>query len=164
MLSVCSAFLILSASTALVKSNRPVHLLGIGGIRDIFHGVRCGIDTFDCVHPTRLGRHGGALVMAHYWDESSRKGAVQHTRRHCDHRLMPGLTRVATATDSERRVKEHIVLGKSWFKDDSRPIDETCSCYTCKNFSRGYLHHLHKAKESLGGTLLSLHNVHFMNR
>lgn len=41
---------------------RPVHLLGIGGLRDIFKGVREGIDTFDCVHPTRLARHGGALV------------------------------------------------------------------------------------------------------
>lgn len=41
---------------------RPVHLLGIGGISDILHGVTQGIDTFDCVHPTRLARHGGALV------------------------------------------------------------------------------------------------------
>lgn len=59
----------------LIKSDtRPVHLLGIGGIRDIFHGVRCGIDTFDCVHPTRLGRHGGAYVMSHYWEEPNRRG------------------------------------------------------------------------------------------
>ena len=41
---------------------RPVHLLGIGGVRDIFSGVRQGIDTFDCVHPTRIARHGWALV------------------------------------------------------------------------------------------------------
>ncbi len=43
---------------------RPVHLLGIGGIRDIFEGVKNGVDTFDCVHPTRLARHGGALIRA----------------------------------------------------------------------------------------------------
>jgi len=42
--------------------HRPTHLLGIGGISDIFSGVSVGIDTFDCVHPTRLARHGGALV------------------------------------------------------------------------------------------------------
>jgi len=41
---------------------RPTHLLGIGGIADIWNGVACGIDTFDCVHPTRLARHGGALI------------------------------------------------------------------------------------------------------
>ena len=51
-----------------MRDDRPVHLLGIGGIRDIFHGVRCGIDTFDCVHPTRLGRHGGALVGRRWWE------------------------------------------------------------------------------------------------
>lgn len=42
--------------------NRPVHLLGIGGVRDIWEGVALGIDTFDCVTPTRIARHGWALV------------------------------------------------------------------------------------------------------
>ncbi|MAS86392.1 MAG: tRNA guanosine(34) transglycosylase Tgt [Micavibrio sp.] len=45
-----------------VPEERPVHLLGIGMIRDIFAGVRYGIDTFDCVIPTRIARHGWALV------------------------------------------------------------------------------------------------------
>lgn len=43
--------------------NRPVHLLGIGGVEDIYRGVAQGVDTFDCVYPTRVARHGGALVM-----------------------------------------------------------------------------------------------------
>ncbi|PWU07083.1 MAG: tRNA guanosine(34) transglycosylase Tgt [Verrucomicrobia bacterium] len=43
---------------------RPTHLLGIGGLADIWNGVSFGIDTFDCVHPTRLARHGGALVKS----------------------------------------------------------------------------------------------------
>lgn len=46
--------------------SRPIHLLGIGGITDIFNGVSLGIDTFDCVHPTRIARHGGALVDPKY--------------------------------------------------------------------------------------------------
>ena len=41
---------------------RPVHLLGIGGVEDIYRGVAQGVDTFDCVYPTRVARHGGALV------------------------------------------------------------------------------------------------------
>jgi queuine tRNA-ribosyltransferase len=41
---------------------RPRHLLGIGEIDDLIAGVRSGIDTFDCAMPTRLGRHGVALV------------------------------------------------------------------------------------------------------
>jgi queuine tRNA-ribosyltransferase len=44
-----------------VHEVRPVHLLGIGGIGDVFAGVRLGIDTFDCVSPTRIARHGWAL-------------------------------------------------------------------------------------------------------
>ncbi|MCA8909967.1 MAG: tRNA guanosine(34) transglycosylase Tgt [Rhodospirillaceae bacterium] len=45
-----------------VHPDRPVHLLGIGGIGDILAGVAMGIDTFDCVHPTRVARHGWALM------------------------------------------------------------------------------------------------------
>ncbi|MHA1539758.1 MAG: tRNA guanosine(34) transglycosylase Tgt [Alphaproteobacteria bacterium] len=44
---------------------RPVHLLGIGGVRDIWENVQQGIDTFDCVSPTRIARHGAALVKKH---------------------------------------------------------------------------------------------------
>lgn len=44
---------IVELTAALLNRARPIHLLGVGGIRDIFHGVQCGIDTFDCVHPTR---------------------------------------------------------------------------------------------------------------
>jgi queuine tRNA-ribosyltransferase len=44
-----------------IDRSLPIHLLGIGGITDIWHGVKNGIDIFDCVYPTRLARHGGAL-------------------------------------------------------------------------------------------------------
>ncbi len=45
-----------------LREDRPVHLLGIGRIKDVFDFVRLGIDTFDCVSPTRIARHGWALV------------------------------------------------------------------------------------------------------
>jgi queuine tRNA-ribosyltransferase len=45
-----------------VAPDRPRHLLGIGEVDDLIAGVRQGIDTFDCAMPTRLGRHGVALV------------------------------------------------------------------------------------------------------
>lgn len=45
-----------------LPDNRPVHFLGIGRIKDVFKSVRHGIDTFDCVMPTRIARHGMALL------------------------------------------------------------------------------------------------------
>eukprot|EP01035_Chromulina_nebulosa_P025404 gene25404-33156_t len=51
-------------------------------------------------------------------------------------------------------VREHVDLSKARMRLDPRPIDPTCSCYTCKNFSRAYIHHLFRAKEMLGGTLV----------
>lgn len=48
------------------------------------------------------------------------------------------------------------------FKRDFSPIDENCGCYTCKNYSRAYLNHLFRAKEILGPTLATIHNLHFI--
>lgn len=49
-------------------------------------------------------------------------------------------------------------------KTDHGPIDETCDCYTCQNFSRAYLHHLDKCKEIQGCTLNTIHNLHFYQK
>ena len=49
-------------------------------------------------------------------------------------------------------------------KTDTRPLDETCDCYTCRNFSRAYLHHLDKCKEILGSQLNTIHNLRFYQR
>jgi queuine tRNA-ribosyltransferase len=46
-------------------------------------------------------------------------------------------------------------------KADPRPLDADCSCYTCCNFSRAYLHHLHRAGEILGSMLDTVHNLHY---
>lgn len=48
------------------------------------------------------------------------------------------------------------------YRRDFSPIVEDCSCYTCKNYSRAYLNHLFRAKEILGPTLATIHNLHFI--
>ncbi len=48
------------------------------------------------------------------------------------------------------------------FKEDLGSLDEGCECYACKNYSRAYVAHLHKAKEILGYTLTSIHNIYFI--
>ena len=109
-----------------IHPERPVHLLGIGSFIDIFTHVRHGMDTFDCVSPTRLARHGWALV----------KGAP----------------------------RERLNLRNAPFLRDAAPIDETCTCYTCRHHSRSYIHHLFRTQELLGMQLVSIHNVATMNR
>ncbi|WP_293777141.1 tRNA guanosine(34) transglycosylase Tgt [uncultured Oxalicibacterium sp.] len=47
------------------------------------------------------------------------------------------------------------------YKDDQKPLDESCNCYTCRNFSRAYLHHLHRTGEILGARLNTIHNLHY---
>ncbi|VWX34172.1 tRNA-guanine transglycosylase [Limnobacter sp. 130] len=47
------------------------------------------------------------------------------------------------------------------FRNDDNPLDSTCTCYTCKNFSRAYLHHLDRSKEILGAQLNTMHNLHY---
>ncbi len=118
-----------------LSRERPIHLLGIGGIKDIFNGVHHGIDTFDCVHPTRLARHGGALVRP----ENS-------------------------AVNASGKYREHISLKNSQYREDYTSLEADCPCHTCRTYTKAYLHHLIKAGEMLVFTLITIHNVNFMNR
>ena len=47
------------------------------------------------------------------------------------------------------------------YRDDTAPLDADCACYTCRHYTRAYLHHLDKAKEMLGAHLNTLHNLHY---
>jgi len=54
-----------------------------------------------------------------------------------------------------------IRLRNARYRDDIRPLDEECACYTCRHFSRAYLHHLQRVNEILGAHLNTVHNLHF---
>ena len=54
-----------------------------------------------------------------------------------------------------------IKLKNAQYRDDQRPLDASCNCYTCQNFSRAYLHHLNKTGEILGAILNTIHNLHY---
>ncbi len=110
-----------------LPEGKPRHLLGIGKPEDLILGIENGIDTFDCVAPTRIARNGSA-----YLGSGMFKG------------------------------KSTINLLNAEFKDDMKPIDPECGCYTCKNYTRAYVAHLFRAKEMLGATLLSIHNLYFL--
>jgi len=47
------------------------------------------------------------------------------------------------------------------YKNDTQPLDADCTCYTCQNFTRAYLHHLHRIGEILGSRLNTIHNLHY---
>ncbi len=49
-------------------------------------------------------------------------------------------------------------------KDEDQPLDESCDCHACRNFSRAYLHHLHRVGEILGARLNTIHNLHYYLR
>ena len=55
-------------------------------------------------------------------------------------------------------------LRNAQYRDDVRPPDETCACYTCRNFSRAYLHHLQKTNEILGARLNTWHNLYYFEQ
>ena len=58
----------------------------------------------------------------------------------------------------------YLTIRNAPFKEDFNPIEEDCDCYACRNFSRAYIRHLINANEILGGRLLSIHNIRFLQR
>lgn len=125
--------------TPLLPEAKPRHLLGVGEIDDVFTLIEHGIDTFDCVQPTRLARMGYAYVAS---QRSKVKG------------------------QNLKKVHDDFVIdiSKSDYARAQEPLDRACTCYSCVNFSRAYIHHLFKVRELLGYRLLSLHNIFFMNQ
>jgi queuine tRNA-ribosyltransferase len=116
----------------------PRHLLGIGEVDDLIEGVQMGVDTFDCAMPTRLGRHGSALVADA--DNGAPNGG-----------------------DSGQRWR--IDLAKGRWREDERPLEPGCPCPACcTGLTRAYLSYLVRAKELTGARLLTAHNLAFLAR
>ena len=114
---------ILKYTTPLMPKDKPRYLMGVGSADCLLEGVQRGIDMFDCVLQTRVGRNGTAFHPT-----------------------------------------GKIVVRNARYARDFSPIDDTCDCYACRNFSRAYIRHLIKAGEILGATLLSIHNTRFTIR
>ncbi len=108
----------LDITCPVLPGEKPRYLMGVGTPDDILKSVARGIDMFDCVMPTRSGRHGLAFT---------RRGRVN--------------------------------LKNARHAEDLRPLDEASSCPASRDYSRAYLHHLVRSDESLGGMLLSWHNL-----
>ena len=54
-----------------------------------------------------------------------------------------------------------VKIKNAQYRMDLRPLDEQCACYTCRNFTRAYLHHLHRLNEILGARLNTIHNLYY---
>jgi queuine tRNA-ribosyltransferase len=71
-------------------------------------------------------------------------------------------TRLARTGTVYGKNGEKMNLRNAKYKEDFNPIDKTCDCSVCKNYSRAYLSHLFRGGEMLGATLASIHNLHFL--
>ena len=146
-----------------LPADKPVHLLGIGGFDDILDLVKYGIDTFDCVEPTRMARMGviynlqGVLQYLRKRDFLSQVNSPQENLSSSDIHL-----RKKSVSLDILQIETDIT--KSIYQSDLSRIDEGCDCYACVNFSKAYLHHLFKQKELLGYTLATMHNLRVMEK
>lgn len=122
-----------------LPQSKPRYTMGVGmNPQDLLDVTKYGIDMFDCVAPTRNARHG-----ALYTGKIEKDGNwLKFTSNYPNQRLQ---------------------IKKSEFTSDETPVMEDCDCYTCKNFSRAYLHYLVKVKASQFTALASIHNVHVLN-
>lgn len=116
------------------------YTMGVGlNPQDLIDVVGRGVDVFDCVAPTRNARHGtlyyGRIVEKDGW--------------------------LAFENDGQ---KCNLLIKKSIYAKDDRPIMEDCDCYTCKNHSRAYLHYLFKEGLMAYFHLSSIHNIHLMQK
>ncbi len=113
--------------------------LGIGTPEDIVRCHALGWDMFDCVIPTREGRHGRLFL----WKNELTTD---------DSRLTTG------------DFYETMNINNGRFAEDFSPVDPTCDCELCVRHTKAYLHHLFRVSDPLGGRLASVHNLRFYAR
>lgn len=121
---------IVEKTASFIPESAPRFALGIGTPADIVYCHSVGWDMFDCVIPTREGRHGRLFV----WNDGISKEGDFYTT---------------------------INIANAQFREDFGPIDLECDCYTCKNYTRAYIHHLFRVGEPLGAQMAALHNLRF---
>ncbi len=114
-----------------MPSDKPRYLMGVGYPENILHAVKQGVDMFDCVIPSREGRHGRLF----YW-----KGVKNLNKK---------------------EFYKTINIKGSKFSEDFSPINKDSKLPELRNLSKGYLHYLIKIKEPLGQRLATLNNLEF---
>jgi queuine tRNA-ribosyltransferase len=122
----------------LLPDNKIRYTMGVGlNPQDLIDMAAKGIDLFDCVAPTRNARHG-----ALYHGQVIKKGDYLHF-----------------LSDQNNA---RLLIKKAIYAKDENPILAGCLCYTCRCFTRAYLHFLFKQGSSLYSQLACIHNIHVM--
>ena len=148
---------ILDETVPCLPKDKPTYLMGVGTPANILEGVERGVDFFDCVYPSRNGRHGHVYT---------RHGKLNLFNQKFERDMRPieeGCQCPACRTYSRAYIRHLLNLFNQKFERDMRPIEEGCQCPACRTYSRAYIRHLLKAKEMLGMRLCVLHNLYFYN-
>jgi queuine tRNA-ribosyltransferase len=127
--------------------------LGIGTPSDI---VRChafGWDMFDCVIPTREGRHGRLFLWKNNPQNTNLKTQKPNKSQN-----------TKTQNEEHGSFYETINIVNEQFKEDFTPVDPTCDCELCTKYTKAYLKHLFRVADPLAGRLASVHNLRFYAR
>jgi queuine tRNA-ribosyltransferase len=125
---------ILKYTAGLIPDNLFKYGLGVGKPSEIIECFRMGYTIFDCVLPTRDARHQRLYVFT---DKPEK----------------------AVKSEIPEKYFGYVSISKEKYYRDNQPISEFCDCYTCKNYSRAYLHHLFKINETLAFRLATVHNL-----
>jgi queuine tRNA-ribosyltransferase len=147
---------VISETAQLIPENALRFALGVGTPSDIVKFYECGWDMFDCVIPTREGRHG-RLFLRKQTEFSIFNFQFSNKIQNSKSKKIPNIKYQIPDTNFYETI--NITNGK--FKNDFSRVSENCDCELCQNYTRGYLHHLFSHKEPLGMRLASIHNLKF---
>lgn len=136
---------VLDYTAEALPANKPRYLMGVGYPENIIEAVKRGVDMFDCVIPTREGRHGRLFSWKPTTSISIKKLLQSKSR----------------ATKS---FYETVTITNAKFINDKKPINKNSKIPELRNLSRSYLNYLFRINEPLGKRLATLNNLEFYLR
>lgn len=152
---------LMAALASFIPEDSIRFALGVGKPEDIVRLHAVGWDMFDCVIPTREGRHGRLFL----WRNESTTFKTQMPNA-CppDRREIQNQNSQSLIWDEENPFYETININNEQFVRDFTPVDTTCDCTLCTEYTRSHLRHLFRVGEPLAFRLASEHNLRFYMR
>ncbi len=123
----------LAFTASVMPDDKPKYALGVGNPQAVVEGVKMGYTIFDCVLPTRDGRH----------------------------RRLYAFTKDPNEMDilKEKQVSQFVHIMEEKYTRDNSPMSPYCDCHTCRYYSKAYVQHLFKIEDRLAERLASIHNL-----
>lgn len=149
---------LLSSVTAELPEDKPRLICGVSRPDEVLKCIERGVDLFESFFPYQVTERGCALTFSFDYQPNPEETLLQQNGIQEDIKYVDQVKKIKTSGCNQEMTSFEINLKEKKFQEDFNPLVRGCFCYSCKNHTRAYIHHLLVTNELLARVLLMMHN------